>query len=289
MLKEGKTKFGIISVIFISLFIAFAFAFSMNFVSATHTSNVSLEPEWSTLGAVNNYNVTFCKISGDTVNEVRIYKNWDGSLGYTNFSCEDKPGWEKLYIATYPACFYVADVASPNYNPLNQDNECETFHFSATAPVIEPTECLLGWKFETRDDNDYWTYLFDTTSIDSQPPVTNKTYEGLSFPDDINSGGLYPHYISTSTLINLTAKDMSETCGIGVNKTMYYVEQVDNSFCESEAGCHPVCDQPDDDCSVCNWQEYTQPFTIGEESCHIIQYYSVDKLGNMEMFNKISS
>jgi len=30
------------------------------------------------------------------------------------------------------------------------------------------------------------------------------------------------------------------------------------------------------------WNEYTNPFSISEESCHVIQFYSVDNLGNVE-------
>jgi hypothetical protein len=63
--------------------------------AAVHTSTVDLQPEWSPADSDVDYTVTFCKTSGAEVNEVRIYKNYDGSIYYSGFSCDDKPGWEK--------------------------------------------------------------------------------------------------------------------------------------------------------------------------------------------------
>ena len=117
------------------LIIFFALIFFASFAFAAHTSTVNLEPEWSSADTEIDYDVTFCKTTGDTVNEVRIYKNYDGSINYTGFVCDDLLGWEKLYIGTYPACFYVADDSSPDYNPLDVDGECQTFSFTAHTPV----------------------------------------------------------------------------------------------------------------------------------------------------------
>ena len=269
--KNKKAVIKISSIILSLIAVTFLILFASGVFAGTHTSSVSLEPEWSVLSAVNNYNVTFCKLTGNTVNEVRIYKNYDGSIYYTNFSCEDKDGWEKLYIKSYPACFYVADNSSLDYDPLDQDGECETFYFSATAPNDEPQECKLWWRFETRDDRDTYVLLDDSTSIDSEAPDTIKNY-GTPFYSD----GTYD-WITTDTPITLTATDMSLECGIGVDKLYWR---------------NTLLDIPDEDCiAKCEyqgegvWNEVDgNEITIykEEESCHLIEYYSIDKLENEE-------
>ena len=65
--------------------VVFLFAISMMSISALgeHTSEAELQPEWSPADSDVDYTVTFCKTTGDTINEVRIYKNYDGSIYYT--------------------------------------------------------------------------------------------------------------------------------------------------------------------------------------------------------------
>jgi len=349
---------------------------------ADHNSSASLEPEWSPAGQNVDYTVTFCKISGDNVTEVRIYKNYDGSIYYTDFECDEKPGWELLYIGSYPACFYVANSSSPDYDPLDEDGECENFTFSATTPGQE--YCNLVWRFETRDVKNEWKYLYDNTSVDDTPPnitkaigepnygncppgenevcwVTTSTEINISVIDQGECGisGLdycdiswtvdetfgkrmhnplngntswnytltfkeesvhvlnitckdiagniitdievfkvddtapetnktygEPHFsngtsewITNSTPITLTAMDGGKICAIGTDKIYYRVKLVSDDSCwDPSTYCSPEYN-PDDP----NWTEYTAPFTIDEESCHRIEYYSVDKLGNREL------
>ena len=126
-------------------------------------------------------------------------------------------------------------------------------------------------------------------------------------------------WISSQTPITLTANDNK----VGVDKTWYYDVLVDDKFCDDPLQfCQPVARSPYDDpalvdcinlhqdiCSqglvpgdpawidcvqngvlLCpnfdpNWRLYNGPFKKSEESCHIIEYFSVDKLGNVELRN----
>ncbi|MFH1727990.1 MAG: hypothetical protein ABIA04_06190, partial [Pseudomonadota bacterium] len=399
-----STLGGKLSLLFIFTILFATMAF------AAHTSTVDLQPEWSSADSDIDYTVTFCKTSGETVNEVRIYKNYDGSIFYTGFQCDDKLGWEKLYIGTYPACFYVSDGS----NPIDVDGECQDFTFSAHTPPAGEQYCDLNWRFETRDIDEYWQFLYDTTSVDnavplitkdlvggtqsgpcppgageecwmtqdtqiivsvidqgdcgisqldyctysytvdgvphfehtfdpeepsqgisweiyfdedsvhelyiecadeagntvedtevfrvdSTPPETEKVYGAPHFPDPIVENE-YPHWINTNTPITMSAVDPDPTgyeCNIGVTETYYrnifYGPGELDNYCASYEACqtwepcviNPIKSDCDGDCpSPCEeWIPYTGEFYKQEESCHIIEYYSVDELGNTEPIN----
>jgi len=261
--KNKKAVIKISSIILSLIAVTFLILFASGVFAGTHTSSASLEPEWSTPGVTNDYEVTITNYGPDTVDEVRIYRNMD----YTNFTCEEKTGWELQFINTKQACHYIA-TASIYYI---EANESDTFKFSATAPSEDPEECELLWKFETRDLNDMWLTIYDTTSIDSKAPDTIKNY-GTPFYSD----GTYD-WITTSTPVTLTATDMSLECGIGVDKLYWR---------------NTLLDIPDEDCiAKCEyqgegvWNEVDgNEITIykEEESCHLIEYYSIDKLENEE-------
>jgi len=205
--KYDLKKFGSVLLVFSFLL---SLVFYTTIVLATHTSSADLEPEWSPANQNVEYTVEFCKLSGDTVNEVRIYRNYDGSVHYTNFQCYEKPGWELLYIGSYPACFYVANSSSPFYDPLDNDNECAEFRFSAVSP--DPQYCDLTWRFETRDDKDYWQYLYDNTSVDDDPPNITKTIEG-PHKGTCPPTGQGECWITTETIIIVSITDIGD-CGI---------------------------------------------------------------------------
>jgi len=89
-----------------------------------------------------------------------------------------------------------------------------------------------------------------THYVDDSPPVTTIEFGTPYYTDDTEK------WITTSTPIYLNATD-EPGCGCGVNHTYY---RIDNG----------------------KWIEYTKPFTINKECSHIIEYYSVDHLGNIE-------
>lgn len=109
-------------------------------------------------------------------------------------------------------------------------------------------------------------YHSQTERVDSTPPETTKTYGDPHYPADINSNPAYPHWITTSTPITLTAPDGGNVCAIGTEKMWYYDQLVPDMYCENEYNpqangvvfttadsvidqvdsCHPVCPSPYD-------------------------------------------
>jgi len=113
--------------------------------------------------------------------------------------------------------------------------------------------------------------------VDSTPPVTTKIYGEPHYPANINDPAAYPHWITSTTLITLTAEDAK----VGVDKTYYRNFVVDNIYCESEhSGCSTAVVEEG------GWIEYLDPFTEPEDSCHLIEFYSIDLLGNDETVNR---
>jgi len=123
----------------------------------------------------------------------------------------------------------------------------------------------------------------ETFYVDSTPPETVKTYGTPHYCK--NNDCSAPEWINGTTLITLTPYDRpNATCASGVNKTFYKVTLEDDSYCLSQSECDTFqVDSINDPWNPgTGWNEYTTPFSISEESCHVIQFYSVDNLGNVE-------
>ncbi len=209
-----KGLMGVAKVASVFTVLLFALSLSAVPVLATHTSLAELQPEWSVPGVTNDYDVEISNTGGDSIDEVRIMQN----PLYTGFDCDEKADWTLIFVENFPdselgiidMCWYFTDDTH-----AIPDGESETFYFEATAPEEDPKECLLTWKFETRDIEDFWRFIYDTTSIDSEAPETTKT---LGTPKRVNGN---VEWINSITPITLDAVDMSEDCGIGVDKTLY--------------------------------------------------------------------
>ncbi|MEM5778475.1 MAG: Ig-like domain-containing protein [Candidatus Aenigmatarchaeota archaeon] len=115
----------------------------------------------------------------------------------------------------------------------------------------------------------------ETFKVDSVPPTTTKTY-GQPL---VTTDGGYPKWINSSTPITLTAVDGGDLCAVGVDKIYWRNTIVDSMYCQSPSLCEYA--QSSDD-----FVEYTGQFTKPEESCHLIEYYAVDLLGNQEPVKK---
>ncbi|MFH1916538.1 MAG: hypothetical protein ABIJ21_04695 [Nanoarchaeota archaeon] len=175
-----------------------------NSAYATHTSTAELEPEWSPAGQSIDYSVSTCNTGGDNIDEFRIYDN----ILYTDFECDEIPGWTLTFIPTHPpSCLYIAENADDEI----ASGECETFTFSATSP--EEGNCNLEWEFRTYDIVEYYQILTDTTSVDGMDPVIEKEVLGTQWMD----GALCPNgpgqgeecWVTTETQINVYAYDAS--------------------------------------------------------------------------------
>ncbi|MEA3344012.1 MAG: hypothetical protein U9Q92_07675, partial [archaeon] len=178
-----------------------------------------------------------------------------------------------------------------------------TLDGSAPIPVVyvefNETPLTTSWNYSMTFDNDSLHVLNVTCKdiagnilediekfrVDDTPPETTKTYGNPHFPYTINNTQ-YPHWITTHTPITLAANDPDPTghgCNIS-NMTTYYRNVYEGphglpGFCENYNVC--MTWQPSA-WDACGWIEYTVPFFKNEESCHIIEYYSVDELGNRE-------
>ncbi len=111
--------------------------------------------------------------------------------------------------------------------------------------------------------------------VDSVPPNTTKTYLGAYYIDENGA-----KYIDTESWIELTAEDGGEICAVGVDEIQYRVSgSLADKFCEpANCGNWMITLRP----QMGPWNTYTQPFGILDESCHVIEYRSVDYLGNTE-------
>jgi hypothetical protein len=113
--------------------------------------------------------------------------------------------------------------------------------------------------------------------VDKTPPTTTKTY-GTPLVEAVTGG--YPKWITSQTPITLTVDDT----GIhksGIKETKYRVTLLgSNEPCEDSVMCQQQAGSGD-------WQTYTTtPFTIVQESCHLIEYYSVDNVNKTEIVKK---
>ena len=112
-----------------------------------------------------------------------------------------------------------------------------------------------------------------TYRVDSIAPTTTKTYSGPYYKVDSTE------WIDTASRINLGSVDGGSVCAVGLNKTYFKITRYTSNYsaCYDPAKyCVPGSIQ------VPAWAEYNGSFGIGQDSCHMIEYYSVDKLGNTE-------
>jgi hypothetical protein len=113
--------------------------------------------------------------------------------------------------------------------------------------------------------------------VDTVPPTTVKTY-GLPLVEAVTGG--YPKWINSSTPVTLTPTDGGEICHVGVNKTYWR-----NTLLTSNEPCM-YTENCQEQTGVGPWNVYTGQFYKPEDSCHLIEYYSVDLLGNTEIIKK---
>jgi hypothetical protein len=119
--------------------------------------------------------------------------------------------------------------------------------------------------------------------VDHTKPVTTLTLGTPLVESNPDWQGWVKKWITSQTLITLTATDPDTTemgCNSGVDETKYRVSLVADQYCNSaESGCSYAVGSGE-------WQNYDGEFTIGETSCHLIEYYSIDNVEKTEAYKR---
>jgi len=109
--------------------------------------------------------------------------------------------------------------------------------------------------------------------VDHTAPTTSHSYGTPYFPNEASE------WITSQTLITVSSVDIDTTkkgCNSGVYDTKYRVTLVDDS------NCYETCLAE----GTGEWNTYSSPFTVAEDSCHLIEYYSVDNVDKTETVKK---
>jgi len=106
-------------------------------------------------------------------------------------------------------------------------------------------------------------------TVDKTPPITNKKYVGPFFENET------AHWISSQTNVTLSAYDQ-EPHPSGINATYWRNTIVVDEFCNDAELCYLEAEGRGE------WNTYTGPFNKPEESCHLIEFYSVDNVNKTE-------
>ena len=146
-----------------------------------------------------------------------------------------------------------------------------------TAPFVIkfPEESMHELTIVCRDALGNTVTDVEVFHVDHTPPVTTKTYEGPEYSEE---GSDYPKWINFDTIIELSVEDAGPHKS-GINETNYRVTRVEDENCWDQEVCQGTDGTGD-------WNAYTGIFNIPEESCHLIEYYSVDNVDKAETINR---
>ena len=150
-------------------------------------------------------------------------------------------------------------------------------HFPEESNHVLTIQCRDGLGNKVTD--------IETFQVDKTPPVTTKSFSGPQYPNDGDAPGV-THWITSSTNVLLDAVDTYGPHVSGVNRTYYRVTLLNSSEpCDySPVGILPETTTTSCDLAVGSgsWQLYTGAFNVPEDSCHLIEFYSVDNVEKTE-------
>lgn len=194
-------------------------------------------------------------------------KDYDTDCSYLNNGCQEglcEPSNGKCYTN-----YFELSTHCDNGLWCDGPDHCDGYGSCINLgqpPCDDDDECTYDICDEAED-------TCENPHKDEEAPETTKTYGIPRYPDD----EYHAEWITSQTPITLTAED-SGICAID-NEIIYYMNTlVEDCYCEDpETYCVPMHDYSDQ-----GWIEYIEPFTKPEESCHMIEYWSVDELDNKE-------
>jgi hypothetical protein len=181
---------------------------------------------------------------------------WDGEDMYID-------GVTEIYVEAW----------DPDPHPVN-DVVCDWYYYvngegpiyggvELTPPfyVSFPEECYHELYIECWDALGNYASVYEEYLVDKTPPWINKSYGEPYFENDYE-------YINSETLVHIDAGDDGQHPS-GLAELWYSVSLVDDVY------CYEACrDAPSGD----NWVEYEGPFTIPEDSCHLIEIWAIDNV-----------
>jgi len=183
------------------------------------------------------------------------------------------------------------------------DGEWTSSIYDYTKSIVFPEDTvhelhIICWDTLGNEVEDVETFYVDSTG-----PSTIKFYGEPIYPWDymecvdwciydecggedyecIEECNLFyvPKWINSNTPITLESEDLPiGECAVGVDKIYWRNTLVDDVYCWNADACYFDAQGEGE------FQEYIGPFTKDQESCHLIEYYSVDLLGNEEEIKK---
>ena len=270
--KKGKIKIALFSFVFITIISVVAYAVFV--LAGTHTADVTLGPSPLKFSCDSDveFTLTVKHTSGDPIKEVRIYNDPFEGLHtnippHENFECGSAPdGWVLVdqHLFGFPYCQYQARSG----NTLSGTSK--DFTFSATLT----TESNYAWGVETYDITNSFLTFDKGITVDCTAPTTEKHFEPEgTFKIDPQTR---VEWIDGTTKIVLDAVD-DKVHNSGVDETFWRNTLVPDDYCWDVAKCMPCEYTLDGSCD--DFQKYTGPITKDEESCHLLEFYSTDKVG----------
>jgi len=195
------------------------------------------------------------------------------------------------------------EATDPDPHPVD-DVKCEWWYYvnDDTTPIQGGSDLTppFNISFPEESKHDLWIRCWDALGnnnethevyyVDHTPPITTNTYGEPYFSTCTSQ------WITSDTNITLTATDGTSIHASGVNKTWYrdiYLEnESDWHYCYSDCNAWtdderatvwglPTAPEPYNPSSR-GFVLYEKPFTLPNESCHIIEYYSYDNVGKVE-------
>src|SRR3989344_8114727 len=167
--------------------------------------------------------------------------------------------------------YTVNDIVVLDWTTLAPEDLPYTFNYEEDSLHVLDVRCYdHAGNLATHTQTEY---------VETQHPETTKTLGTPKYIDGLKE------WITTSTLISLDAVDPAPHPS-DVKETWYLntLDESENSCADPATYCTPA-EIPRDPSQAEGWTLYTGPFTKAEESCHVLTYFSVDNLGQVEDAN----
>jgi hypothetical protein len=118
------------------------------------------------------------------------------------------------------------------------------------------------------------------TAFGWSTPLVDMSVPNYEYAQSVK--GEYPKWINSSTMISMSATDDIGPHDSGVAETKYRVSLVADGYCDADT----TVEDCDNAVGTGSWMDYSVSFNIPQQSCHLIEYYSVDDVNKTETVKK---